>query len=139
MYLYFAFQFTQPKRAATLSVGTINPVLLCFNSRSPSGLRQGRYRRLSACREVSIHAAQAGCDLVYRGFALHAGCFNSRSPSGLRQIARYQIFELRGFNSRSPSGLRLANDPLNTKKNIVSIHAAQAGCDKMPLSISGFK
>ena len=33
---------------------------------------------------VSIHAAQAGCDLHRVDFAVALASFNSRSPSGLR-------------------------------------------------------
>ena len=36
------------------------------------------------CTEVSIHAAQAGCDLVLPRVPWFRWCFNSRSPSGLR-------------------------------------------------------
>ena len=36
---------------------------LCFNSRSPSGLRRTLKARIRTFNSVSIHAAQAGCDL----------------------------------------------------------------------------
>ena len=58
------FQFTQPKRAATWA----------------SGLRPSSSR-------VSIHAAQAGCDLCFLQFCSGATSFNSRSPSGLRRAS----------------------------------------------------
>ena len=79
------FQFTQPKRAATGGLFDVSPVF-----------------------RVSIHAAQAGCDL-------RAGC-----TSG----------QLASFNSRSPSGLRHESNQLIHAKQKVSIHAAQAGCDR---------
>ena len=55
------FQFTQPKRAATL------PMSVSYDKMA-----------------VSIHAAQAGCDLHRVDFAVALASFNSRSPSGLR-------------------------------------------------------
>ena len=79
-------------------------------------------------------------------------CFNSRSPSGLRHIYPYLQKPSSSFNSRSPSGLRLSprfgrnpyyqfqftqpkraappQSPKARDKASVSIHAAQAGCDK---------
>ena len=79
-----SFQFTQPKWAA-------NPI---------------RYADLHL-QLVSIHAAQAGCDLV---------CTQNNEAHNR-------------FNSRSPSGLRLFDDFQHYLQHVVSIHAAQAGCD----------
>ena len=56
-----AFQFTQPKRAATWF-----------------------YRAFLGFGGVSIHAAQAGCDHHRGELPTHSDRFNSRSPSGLR-------------------------------------------------------
>ena len=102
-----------------------------FNSRSPSGLRLIVLSDGRKILPVSIHAAQAGCDLkdfchgwtiVVSIHAAQAGCdlwhhllpmcnkrFNSRSPSGLRQSLGALRQFLLGFNSRSPSGLRRAD------------------------------
>ena len=78
------FLFTQPKRAATFSV-LLFPLL-------PS---------------VSIHAAQAGCDVLLRGNGYAYIGFNSRSPSGLRRTSKSPPMSVHWcFNSRSPSGLR---------------------------------
>ena len=77
-----------------------------FNSRSPSGLRQRACKVVFVPTGVSIHAAQAGCDLcplLPRGE--WAG-FNSRSPSGLRPASKHLRTSQTCFNSRSPSGLR---------------------------------
>ena len=79
----------------------------CFNSRSPSGLRQASHLPLCTTILVSIHAAQAGCDL------------------GISTAQHLQ----KGFNSRSPSGLRHAWPSSLPGESFVSIHAAQAGCD----------
>ena len=56
------FQFTQPKRAATLSKLCLYSEYRGFNSRSPSGLRLSGSPEAAAAKPVSIHAAQAGCD-----------------------------------------------------------------------------
>ncbi len=43
------------------------------------------------------------------------------------------ILFLRCFNSRSPSGLRPCQEIAYTRSSAVSIHAAQAGCDRSTL------
>ena len=86
---------------------------LGFNSRSPSGLRRPMATRQDGETDVSIHAAQAGCDTVKIPDSAHPDCFNSRSPSGLR----HKVIT---------NGNRLV---------AVSIHAAQAGCDLLGLFI----
>ena len=48
-----------------LSSSTYTPQDTSFNSRSPSGLRQGGISTLQGVVSVSIHAAQAGCDLEH--------------------------------------------------------------------------
>ena len=124
------FQFTQPKRAATSDNGNNNLYLV-----------------------VSIHAAQAGCDCLVDLVAILEISFNSRSPSGLRPFRlRLHLLLLvfqftqpkraatgcasntscyKGcFNSRSPSGLRPRYKLICHFYSIVSIHAAQAGCDQ---------
>ena len=100
------FQFTQPKRAATQC-----------QSVSPS------------YRQVSIHAAQAGCDKDLLRYQQTQASFNSRSPSGLRLDTTPRGIAPFSFNSRSPSGLRRPFSSLNSRPCCVSIHAAQAGCD----------
>ena len=123
------FQFTQPKRAATLVVRRMITSQICFNSRSPSGLRPTIFRYGKEINKflftqpkraatfsvllfpllpsVSIHAAQAGCDVLLRGNGYAYIGFNSRSPSGLRRPSDGNIRDFESFNSRSPSGLRL--------------------------------
>ena len=99
------FQFTQPKRAATLGGG-----------------------QLAVQVRVSIHAAQAGCDSSCDAVTARDARFNSRSPSGLRPIMALPPRSRTCFNSRSPSGLRPRIDCWSEETG-VSIHAAQAGCD----------
>ena len=78
----------------------------CFNSRSPSGLRQSMLPTPIRIQSVSIHAAQAGCDVSNTTIRKFWYSFNSRSPSGLRQNLHGLGLVGGCFNSRSPSGLR---------------------------------
>ena len=100
------FQFTQPKRAATRMYKT-DLRTHAFQFTQPKRAATMTQQSESLFTPVSIHAAQAGCDVG-------AKCARR---SGKR------------FNSRSPSGLRLNLDPKNVAAITVSIHAAQAGCD----------
>ena len=79
------FQSTQPKRAATMGV-----------------IGQ------TDAANISIHAAQEGCDWHANGFEdVLTDYFNPRSPRGLRHFItspEYQFISY--FNPRSPRGLR---------------------------------
>ena len=120
----------------------IGPIIWGFNSRSPSGLRRGRQQWRHLQLDVSIHAAQAGCDKSSAAssrstttfqftqpkraatrkslFCLsEIGGFNSRSPSGLRHSPTTERSGTSSFNSRSPSGLRRLLQRYN-KKEILS-------------------
>ena len=58
-------------------------------------------------RLISIHAAQEGCDInreMYRCAATDN--FNPRSPRGLRPALYIIILDCKHFNPRSPRGLR---------------------------------
>ena len=128
--VFNAFQFTQPKRAATAVVCLLVLSMICFNSRSPSGLRHDADAQGVTFEFVSIHAAQAGCDLLWLismlklNVSIHAaqaGCdaqammpptashsfqFTQPKRAATAQRQRRELIK-RGFNSRSPSGLRL--------------------------------
>ena len=138
-FFFVPFQFTQPKRAATL----VSLPLL------------SRFR-------VSIHAAQAGCDDLEVHPTRQPWSFNSRSPSGLRL---YQHLHFQADNCVSihaaQAGCDWPSEPVNPKTRLfqftqpkraatlqvlttkfffyVSIHAAQAGCDKPIVVTSGFR
>ena len=99
-----------------------------FNSRSPSGLRQDNIKMTGKVTEVSIHAAQAGCDITdaitgsLRSVSIHAaqaGCDWDLLPreasltvsihaaqAGCDICAALNMASYFCFNSRSPSGLR---------------------------------
>ena len=101
------FQFTQPKRAATKATSTTPSRRPPFQFTQPKRAATIGACSLRGTRCVSIHAAQAGCDLV---------CTQNNEAHNR-------------FNSRSPSGLRLFDDFQHYLQHVVSIHAAQAGCD----------
>ena len=102
---------------------------ICFNSRSPSGLRQSE--RDSPLHILSFNSrSPSGLRQVSQFWQVIHLSFNSRSPSGLRPYASAAAVPIVGFNSRSPSGLRPTSVSKSKTKRPVSIHAAQAGCDK---------
>ena len=106
----------------------------CFNSRSPSGLRQKRIflvvrkstfqftqpkraathvgAKCTWRSGVSIHAAQAGCD-VFLAILVDVGkCFNSRSPSGLRLSSIRTLCILTMFQFTQPKRAATRNNRL---------------------------
>ena len=77
------FQSTQPKRAATGGDDGEPQDSGDFNPRSPRGLRQVRLCQRARPAQISIHAAQEGCDIDwkktngYTNISIHAaqeGC-----------------------------------------------------------------
>ena len=106
---------------------------LRFNSRSPSGLRPAHVVGVPIRDGVSIHAAQAGCDVILTVSPMCPVSFNSRSPSGLRlkfflDKLSYVMFQ---FTQPKRAATPVASMPgVNV---LVSIHAAQAGCDTLPV------
>ena len=123
---------------------------MCFNSRSPSGLRQ-YFAAYCATHTVSIHAAQAGCDKklacplylntfqftqpkraatwFYRAFLGFGGVSIHAAQAGCDHHRGELPTHSDRFNSRSPSGLRLCSSMSCNCLLYVSIHAAQASCD----------
>ena len=110
------FQFTQPKRAATIIVQQILEFYDVSIHAAQAGCDTVRQLKHSWIW-VSIHAAQAGCDNMSIFDRLDMIRFNSRSPSGLRQaIIHHCTLPKRCFNSRSPSGLRRLLQRYNKKE-----------------------
>ena len=100
-----------------------------FNPRSPRGLRHKPHVQIIITANISIHAAQEGCDCLLVHHVGTARHFNPRSPRGLRhrllifaddgnqfqstqpKRAATALFFLHNlscfdFNPRSPRGLR---------------------------------
>ena len=100
------FQSTQPKRAATVLAVWQEAVLDISIHAAQEGCDHGDLHSLRSVG-ISIHAAQEGCDM------------NKIIISG----------RLVNFNPRSPRGLRQKLILYNIAGSIISIHAAQEGCD----------
>ena len=79
------FQFTQPKRAATTSSQRIFEKVL-FQFTQPKRAATTKVADQGPRTQVSIHAAQAGCDKHANLVVSYQQGFNSRSPSGLRRL-----------------------------------------------------
>ena len=80
-------------------------------------------------KQISIHAAQEGCDLTPDAKAGGAFDFNPRSPRGLRHALANANRIITNFNPRSPRGLRPVMLVQAAAQTQISIHAAQEGCD----------
>ena len=83
---FSVFQSTQPKRAATISASVFRTRQYYFNPRSPRGLRHKLGRFKEGSNNISIHAAQEGCDCNVRQKISRSQYFNPRSPRGLRPV-----------------------------------------------------
>ena len=146
------FQSTQPKRAATYRKGVLIPSACYFNPRSPRGLRPeaGLMRETNYIFQstqpkraatlyfdvgfrdgiISIHAAQEGCDLTAIEFINVVLTFQSTQPKRAATArGKCIICRHNHFNPRSPRGLRPATAAGMANALIISIHAAQEGCD----------
>ena len=145
------FQSTQTKRAATkehtkaenLRIISIHAAQEGCDGSAANGIKTSR---------ISIHAAQEGCDHPARQNNPAQACyFNPRSPRGLRRQGAAGGTGVSDFNPRSPRGLRRqrhaqlcqpdtfqSTQPKRAATTVeansyddflISIHAAQEGCD----------
>ena len=105
------FQSTQPKRAATVD-----------------------YNEITRYVDISIHAAQEGCDQAIWLAAQELIYFNPRSPRGLRLVPpeHFEIFTAISIHA-AQEGCDRWGDVQSKKVTSISIHAAQEGCDKAAL------
>ena len=62
-------------------------VVVCFNSRTPGGVRPHGEEHTATSSCVSIHAPREGCDLRDTAKLRSRYCFNSRTPGGVRQTS----------------------------------------------------
>ena len=79
---------------------------LCFNPRTPCGVRLNPGCRMTNCYLVSIHALLAECDHHTPTPKAAPAGFNPRTPCGVRHLWRYAYFLKRCFNPRTPCGVR---------------------------------
>ena len=127
--------------------------MLNFNPRSPRGLRRDTYYHEAFVLYISIHAAQEGCDSACLLRTHQVALFQSTQPKrAATSIAAIYLLQESDFNPRSPRGLRhkkrtsyppaLRFQSTQPKRaatmiaapslfqRIISIHAAQEGCDR---------
>ena len=103
------FQSTLPVGGATIQLNRQHRHRVDFNPRSPWGERQQRLNRITAKREISIHAPRGGSDyrqsgaMSFTAISIHA----PRGGSDFRTI--HLALKTRNFNPRSPWGERQQN------------------------------
>ena len=102
---------------------------ICFNPRTPCGVRPIPAWRHPALHSVSIHALLAECDQWTMATSRRPTSFNPRTPCGVR--LRGSICLSVEFQFQSTHSLRSATDNPGTIKPLkeVSIHALLAECD----------
>ena len=102
-----------------------------FNPRSPRGLRQNAIKRTPRRLDISIHAAQEGCDLLPNKKAPTIKVFQSTQPkraatAKFKPLARRRSISIHAAQEGCDTGT-FTSKSLNMS---ISIHAAQEGCDK---------
>ena len=75
-----AFQFTHPGRGATFSSASIRRRIVCFNSRTPGGVRRECAPHGAQVIWVSIHAPREGCDTSFSEMMMRASAFQFTHP-----------------------------------------------------------
>ena len=126
-----SFQFTHPGRGATTSTTRGRVAMsICFNSRTPGGVRRFVRAFLLRLDEVSIHAPREGCDSSGGAPPNPQVAFQFTHPG---RGATFSSASIRRrivcFNSRTPGGVRRECAPHGAQVIWVSIHAPREGCD----------
>ena len=103
------FQSTHSLRSATRCGGRTFPGLLCFNPRTPCGVRQASHSQLFPLPIVSIHALLAECDLTPAQCETYEAGFNPRTPCGVRLKSTIERNKTMKF--QSTHSLRSATAP----------------------------
>ena len=125
------FQSTQPEWAATLKLLIQSMQYVNFNPRSPSGLRQGSLNLRSFQQQFQSTQPEWAATLMCKITELELK-FQSTQPEWAATISlTISSYLCPHFNPRSPSGLR--HLVYNSKQtfDVISIHAARVGCDRM--------
>ena len=80
---------------------------------------------------ISIHAPLAGCDAANPILNLGIPNFNPRTPCRVRLKKAGFISQSKGhFNPRTPCRVRPRRADQQNGRNVISIHAPLAGCDR---------
>ena len=100
-----------------------------FNPRCPCGQRLVDPAASTPRRLISIHAAHAGSDFHFYGFAKSLKDFNPRCPCGQRRNSGRTFRNRTRFQSTLPMRAATGNDYSGYVLITISIHAAHAGSD----------
>ena len=102
---------------------------LCFNSRTPGGVRLQRRRTIINSVNVSIHAPREGCDIDGVFTVSDFEGFNSRTPGGVRLERDQRIYADYKFQFTHPGRGATSGGMATIPYSVVSIHAPREGCD----------
>ena len=131
---------------------------VCFNSRTPGGVRLASSYLVHRSPRVSIHAPREGCDLrgirpseMRREFQFtHPGrgatmmsvhifpdtsCFNSRTPGGVRRLRGCLLPYTSMFQFTHPGRGATDRSLKQLVVALVSIHAPREGCDVIQVAV----
>ena len=114
------FQFTHPGRGATNAISKQSKPRICFNSRTPGGVRRDT-----------------------RTYTTNRRSFNSRTPGGVRRDELHGEFRTGKVSIHAPREGCDVLSQFSCQLHSVSIHAPREGCDSKAssriLSIAKFQ
>ena len=116
-------------RGATRWASVTSRRSICFNSRTPCGVRQLLAISQQPTHHVAIHAPRAGCACCIVLTLTTSPCFNSRTPCGVRRSSCGAELGTHSFQFTHPVRGATWYTLHNLHKRVVSIHAPRAGCD----------
>ena len=128
--MWLLFQSTQPKRAATTNSCCITYLQNISIHAAQEGCDPTTDLIVLTDGNISIHAAQEGCDQPANNagelgklISIHAA--QEGCDTGAKDVGFGKYY----FNPRSPRGLRQMTAREVMERQQISIHAAQEGCD----------
>ena len=126
------FQSTHPVWGATTSFSCMSNCRLCFNPRTPCGVRHALALSMPhfCTRFQSTHPVWGATRRAEGKFPM-ADKFQSTHPVwGATVSSMYSWPTKSGFNPRTPCGVRHDRPQKRHEACPVSIHAPRVGCDK---------
>ena len=124
------FQSTHPVWGATRSKSRGSKPLLCFNPRTPCGVRHSAGCYTGHPELVSIHAPRVGCDDLEKIEDPEEFGFNPRTPCGVRLFISDDVTYMIEFQSTHPVWGATSLPSAQRLCSTVSIHAPRVGCDR---------
>ena len=98
-----------------------------------------RWQITAPCGCVSIHAAQAGCDIIFLRIEFDFIVSIHAAQAGCDRTAVNKISRMHTFQFTQPKRAATKPKELHNLTTLVSIHAAQADCDAEKRAISAEK